>query len=622
MSTLEDSFSELGGNFQQPRRAYRFPDNNSHPLSSFTRRGAAPAAQEGEISDKYLSVLADRVRTSDARTAGLAKMRDIQAAELESVQRNQTLEDSTNAFKLLRAANPKDPSFEATAVEIHKNYPRAILDQEFKNAFDYMQGVFTGTVKADQQLKRNEQTQQNMLDRQEISSQTQAVDKLGPQYTDLLRQEMDQLGPDASAANKRQVIQKIQQKAAIDDTDRKLAAAGLEWEARRSGDRGREQLFDQNTGAYDFKKAQQWLDDEAITKNQLNAANEILKEAANTKDPNWLAQNAEAFQAATDIRNRVMNKRSRESGDPAFEAVAGPTRLLERLNTEYEALKEAGNEKGMKLKDAEIKEAFAARRKAAEAHPGFNISTVPVGNETPTQAQNRAKDTLRAMALWPTGEPIVINGKKVIWNGSYTDVARGGQTASTKEPAAGSTSANQLPNNSTPLPGAAPKGQTSETTAPKAEAQPVEPLGEDAQRILEQTSVPSDGVWAKMVEKVEGGEKGSPAQEAVWGWMRSNAKYAEAQERNTKLVELYQAEKAANGGALPLEKAKAYEQAQLEIMADFDPETNHWGHDGVLGFRPAFSPKEREQFVKMRERGLALRRARQEALSNKLTAQQ
>jgi hypothetical protein len=210
----------------------------------------------------------------------------------------------------------------------------------------------------------------------------------------------------------------------------------------------------------------------------------------------------------------------------------------------------------------------------------------------------------------------------VIWNGSYTDVARGGKTASTKEPVAGSTSANQLPNNSTPLPGAAPKGQASETTVPQTEAQPVEPLGEDAQRILEQTSVPSDGVWAKMVEKVEGGEKGSPAQEAVWGWMRSNAKYAEAQERNTKLVELYQAEKAANGGSLPPEKEKAYEQAQLEIMADFDPATNHWGRDGVLGFRPAFSPKEREQFVKMRERGLALRRARQEAISNKLTAQQ
>jgi hypothetical protein len=115
---------------------------------------------------------------------------------------------------------------------------------------------------------------------------------------------------------------------------------------------------------------------------------------------------------------------------------------------------------------AEIKEAAAIRRQAAEAHPGFNLMPVPVGEETPTQAQNRVKDTMRALALWPFGEPIILNGERVTWTEKKKEALLADpQTASTEEPAAGSTA---------PKSESAPESATKSETAPKPETESVE----------------------------------------------------------------------------------------------------------------------------------------------------
>ena len=624
MDDLLDSFDELSGRERSRRAGYRFPDNSSHPLSSYSQRGPNLAGLQSTHDLERSKILYE---SAQARTQQLAQIRDAQAGLYEAEQRNRILEHSNAAFDMLKSADPNDPSFERIALDINKNHARAFQDPAFKQAFDFANGIYTRGVKADQDAKKTAGAQQNMLDRQGFAEQERAVRGLSPEYAQMYDQRLAELGPDASDLNlRRAVLNEVRRKAADTDKYVKLEEAGVPWEGRRAGERGVDQLIDPNTGMLDTAKADSWLRDAQVTKDKISAAGKFLDKVEDMRKdsingPALLEANADKIREATELLASGFSSGFRKPvEDRAWAAVAGPTRELERLNQQVKA--EPDERKKAAIYN-QMRPLVAQRDEAAKAHPGFNLSQTPEDGETPAQAENRVRDNMAILSQWPTGTKenpiyVTINGVKKPWDENLLAAARAGgaiktdSAATQGEPKAAGAQPGEAPA-ANPVPvrqGAASQQQTEAGL----EAAAIERLkmadpGTSARLEAELAQVPRTGFWAGLYKNVEGGQ-GSKAQEAMWGLFEDKAKNEHRAARLAKAKELWDAErKQYPNGELPPEKQAAYDNAALDIWADYPPDQK----DAAGLF--ITSPDEEKKLKRNRDLGLALRKARQEQLT-------
>lgn len=621
MDDLLDSFDELSGRERSRRAGYRFPDNSSHPLSSYSQRGPNLAGLQSTHDLERSKILYE---SAQARTQQLAQIRDAQAGLYEAEQRNRILEHSNAAFDILKSADPNDPSFERIALDINKNHARAFQDPAFKQAFDYADGIYTRGVKADQDAKKAEVTHQNALDRSTFAEELRQVRGLGSDYRQMANARLAELGPEASFADRQSVLDEIRVKADEAGRYAKLTEAGLPWEARRAGDRSQDQLIDQNTGMLDRAKADSWLRDATSSREKVSAAKTFF-DIARKKDPvtdaQWFSDNADMLREAEGIIASGFSSGARKPAeDPAWAAVAGPTRELERLNQQVKAEPDARKKAAI---FNQMRPLVAQRDEAAKAHPGFNLSLTPEEGETPAQAENRVRDNMAILSQWPTGTEenpiyVTINGVKKPWDKNLLAAPRAGgaiktdSAATQGEPKAAGAQPGEAPA-ANPVPvrqGAASQQQTEAGL----EAAAIERLkmadpGTSARLEAELAQVPRTGFWAGLYKNVEGGQ-GSKAQEAMWGLFEDKAKNEHRAARLAKAKELWDAErKQYPNGELPPEKQAAYDNAALDIWADYPPDQK----DAAGLF--ITSPDEEKKLKRNRDLGLALRKARQEQLT-------
>lgn len=658
MADLLDSFDELSGRERPRHGGYRFPDDTTHPLSSFSQRGVSmeglPSVREARRAVFRSNADLEQTKllygAAQARTQQLAQIRDAQAGLYEAEERNRTLEHTNAAFDLLKTADPNTPEFEQVALNISKNHSRAFLDPSFKQAWEHVNGIYDRGVKADQMAKRADAAQQNALDRALFAEELRGVRGLGSDYRQMANARLAELPPDAPFADRQRVLDEIRVKADEAGRYTKLAEAGVPWEARRAGDRSQDQLIDPNTGMLDRAKADSWLRDAASSKEKVAAAKtfvEIARKKDPTTDAQWFTDNAEKLREAEGIIVGGFSANARKpKEDAAWAAVAAPTRALEQLNKQYDL---EPDQKKKTLINAQRQVLVAQRDEAAKAHPGFNLSTEPEEGETEAQMLNRLEDNARTLLSWPTGAPITINGKPV--KGGWTEadqkeqaellarIEKGGAKPGAKEtPQTADEQTNEAPAAAQePAPTAAvpqvsPQQKREDQMFLAAQDRLRVPVDQETATRLdaELAQVPKSGFWAALEKHGGDPGTGSAAQEAVWSMFADNAKQVHVQDRLKRLGELYNAELDAlnpkpsvfeqiKAGAtrapkapnprltLPPEKEAAYENAALEILADSDPET-------LVGAK-----EKREKGVQDRDLGLALRKARRDQLAAELT---
>lgn len=638
MDDLLDSFDELSGRERAKRASYRFPDNSSHPLSSYSQRGPNLAGLQSTHDLERSKILYE---SAQARTQQLAQIRDAQAGLYEAEQRNRILEHSNAAFDILKSADPNDPNFERIALDINKNHARAFQDPAFKQAFDFAHGIYTRGVKADQDAKKTEVTHQNALDRATFAEELRQVRGLGSDYRQMANARLAELGPEASFADRQSVLDEIRVKADEAGRYAKLAEAGIPWEARRAGERGQDQLINPNTGMLDMAKADSWVRDATSSKEEVSNAKAFI-EIARRKDPvtdaQWLSENADTIREKERLIANGANLGSRKPvEDRAWEAVAAPTRELERLNQMVQSEPDAKKKAALYN---QMRPLVAQRDAAAKAHPGFNMSRALEEGETEAQMRNRIEDNARTLLSWPTDTPVTIDGAQRTWTSEQQKAlaaSRPAKAAAQPAEAAEEPVADLAPaSENEPTPTAtvpqvsAQQRREEEIKAAALERLKVPADPETAARLeAELAQVPKTGFWAALEERGGDPGTGSKAQEAVWGMFAGKAKQAHVEDRLKKLGELYNAELGAlhpkpsvfeqlKQGAtrdpkapiirlkLPPEKEAAYENAALEILADSDPE--------ILVGRKEI----REKGLRDRDLGMALRKARQEQLTAEL----
>ena len=568
------------------------------------------------------------------------------------------LDVAAQAKAALGAIKDFDPSTKEYGTQVRQvllQYPQALRDPAFQGILKQNQPVYESTLKDARDQKRADNSSRAQADRQDRATVEANLRKLSPQAAEKYFAEVAQMGGELTPFEHRRLLNKYQMVAETDVYDAQLAALGVPWSARRKGDMAREDIFDPNTGFINPQKAQAMLREVGVTKEKVAWAQNIRKQVEGKNpvtDADWFRDNAENISNADRIVAGALRGRIDFKEDPAWAAVAGPTRELERLNQQVKA------EPDPKKREAifnQMRPLVAQRDEAAKAHPGFNLSLTPEEGETKAQMLNRLEDNARMLLRWPIGAPITVNGKPV--KGGWTEADRETQVAllaridgggarptpkalSSEEPRAQvddyynrSVAEDAAPAPTAAVPQVSPQQRRDEEIKAAALDRlkiPADP--ETAARLeAELAQVPKTGFWAALEEHGGDPGTGSKAQEAVWSMFARNAKQVHAEDRFNKLRDLYSAElevfdpipklsvfEQLKQGAtrdpkapmvprkLPPEKEAAYENAFLEVYADMDP-------DAEPG-----TAKERANRLRNRDLGLALRKARQEQLTAEL----
>lgn len=418
MDDISSAYTEVTG-AEPDAQPFAYPNDDTHPLSSYSQRGAT--VSQPQTSGTSLEVERRMLALADVEGQQINQLRDIRLNRFKMNQENRVMADSASAIELLGNSDPMSADFAQVGQSIQEQFPKAFNDPAFLQAYNHSNATYMQEVKskdaeklADDRAKRSElvadardkrhfelsaKANQDSEDRRAAQADKDTLQAKG--YGADLDAELGALPLDASPQEASHAISKVRNKAASDEMLAKVAKAGGKIE----------RYVDKTTGLVKPEEARNFIANEAAkdgSRESVSAAKEILRLNAQYAADGDTLKSAEL---APYLDGAVKTIGEAARGHKEADASAATASVL-GLTTQQVELSKSNNA-------VEIQNGFARLTSAAAAHPGFNSTRV--GDEAPEETASRVAKERQAIALWPTGVPISINGRSLTWDSTKRD---------------------------------------------------------------------------------------------------------------------------------------------------------------------------------------------------------